>query len=199
MRRSSSDPWSLGVSWGRKSKEDAARKTSLRSCRTAFRNTFLKSESLFAISIRTPTYPNCYRLPGIIQTINASYDESVASINSLPPPPSNEPALELNSICTAFVKDLENHTVGVAGSESLIQACLSVFKQFRARVNDTAPRFLPYEKAKLWDGGNAAAKNYEEPELLRDDSSPHLVSSERKNLEKRFTADLDDVRRQIQM
>lgn len=124
----------------------------------------------------------------MVETVSNSIYQVRKEIAQLPQAPSEDPSIELVTLCVGFTNELRLFTTGHAGCEILIQGATKVYQSFGDELRQTSPHFIPFTSN---DGKSSDFK-----ELA--DEGTHEKESDTINAERRFTANLDDVRLSIQ-
>ena len=92
------------------------------------------------------TYPSVpgHSLPVLRQQSKDSNKKIAELLDSLPPPPSENPSAELIRLITAFSGEVENVIQGRESHERLIQICRPAYVTFKKDIRATAPQFRPF-------------------------------------------------------
>jgi hypothetical protein len=128
-------------------------------------------------------------LPKLRLDSKNSFEEVVKHLDSLPPPPTDDPASELLRMVTVFQREVGALVQGEEAYERLIQRCRPAYFRLKRDIRGTAPRFVPFLRnedprdfdadfcAELELPGETEAKEEEEvlPEVMYlDDVRKHI-------------------------
>jgi hypothetical protein len=92
-----------------------------------------------------------YSLPNLRQDSRHSLSLTMKELESLPPPPQENPAAKLLKLVTDFSADLKAHATSSRDREALIQACRRAFLEFRDDIFTTRPIFVPHRRDEAVD------------------------------------------------
>ena len=77
-----------------------------------------------------------------------SLDIVKKSLDNLPPPPSENPVVELLRMVSTIHADVQKLYFGSEGHERLLQQCRPLYQQLKYDVLSTAPNFRPFKTAR---------------------------------------------------
>ncbi|KAJ6529313.1 P-loop containing nucleoside triphosphate hydrolase protein [Mycena capillaripes] len=106
------------------------------------------------------------RLPQIQIELEAALQQTRASLQRLPKPPSDDAILEVTTLVHSFIRELDRMIEGVPHADGLIQTIRPAQEEFRRNIRRTAPDFRPYES------GQKRGKSqhiFPDPDFLRDE------------------------------
>ncbi|KAJ7443601.1 P-loop containing nucleoside triphosphate hydrolase protein [Mycena galericulata] len=107
------------------------------------------------------------RLPHIQIELDNSIQQTRASLQKLPPPPSTDPVSEVAMLLLGFSGKLHTVLEGVPFPSGLIQSLRPVHEGFRCHIRRTAPDFRPFESNKK--SKNQVHLVYPDPPFLKDE------------------------------
>ena len=87
------------------------------------------------------------RLPSLREDIKSFLDSTLQLITDLPPPPSDNPTIELLGMVREFCADFGALVYGKEGHESLLQQCRPAHRALKNDILGTAPNFRPFKNA----------------------------------------------------
>ena len=130
---------------------------------------------------------NIFSLPNLREDARKALMETLKGLEQLPPPPPENPAVELLRLLTTFSTETKQWIDGSEKKERLIQICKVASAEFKKNILQTAPNFRPF-------------KNLEEEEELEhpfDNSVEDDVSDGASNVDAHSTMFLLDVREYV--
>ncbi|KIP02343.1 hypothetical protein PHLGIDRAFT_298819 [Phlebiopsis gigantea 11061_1 CR5-6] len=86
-------------------------------------------------------------LPGLRANADDSLSAVQKALATLPPPPSDNPMLELLGMIKSLVSEVDALVRGTEGSERLLQQCRPAHQQLKYDILGTAPNFRPFRTA----------------------------------------------------
>lgn len=89
-----------------------------------------------------------HRLPKLRAEAEESLQSVQTSLSKLPPPPSDNPVLELLRMVSAIATDIQSLVRGVEGYEGLLQQCRPFHQTLKYDILSTQPNFRPFKSAK---------------------------------------------------
>lgn len=101
----------------------------------------------------------CSRLPGLRKEVRAQIEEYTNRLSSLPPRPSQPPAIALLQLITRYMADLDSLVQGGPDKRYMIQRCTAAYDRFRLAVRDTAPVFVPKTRRQSGAGRGETIEN----------------------------------------
>lgn len=135
------------------------------------------------------------RLPTLISNINSKYEDIRRDLRALGNEPSNDPSSEMLGLVNDFVSGLSADMMGGPGREAFIQDVNAAYKEYKAEVWATAPRFTPFTNAQI-------TQDVETPKRLNLDLSGAVTEIEKEGAgsiaKKVKIMNLDDIRRHIE-
>jgi hypothetical protein len=84
-------------------------------------------------------------LPQIQIELETALQQTRASIQLLPKPPSDDAILEVTTLVHSFIRELDQMIEGVPRADGLIQTIRPAQEEFRRNIRRTAPDFRPFE------------------------------------------------------
>ncbi|KAJ7281014.1 P-loop containing nucleoside triphosphate hydrolase protein [Mycena rebaudengoi] len=106
------------------------------------------------------------RLPQIEVELETALQQTRASIQRLPKPPSNDAILEVMTLVHSFIRELDQMVEGVPHVDGLIQTIRPAQEEFRRNIRRTAPDFRPFESNQKRGKGQYI---FPDPDFLRDE------------------------------
>ncbi|KAK7036327.1 P-loop containing nucleoside triphosphate hydrolase protein [Favolaschia claudopus] len=106
------------------------------------------------------------RLPQIQVELELAIQQTRASLELLPQPPSDDAVLEITTLVHSFTRELDQMIEGVPHADGLIQTLRPAQEEFRRNIRRTAPDFRPFES-----GQSAQANRLmpPDPDFLREE------------------------------
>jgi hypothetical protein len=123
--------------------------TNLTSAVSRILSNFIASKFVLPLSITVLVnlkQRRCYRIPELQRTAITSLGHTQERIAKLPPPISQDAALEVQSRVTLLIRDLESIAVGREPFKKPVQAANALFERFRLCIRSTAPAFVPFSR-----------------------------------------------------
>ncbi|KAF8145482.1 P-loop containing nucleoside triphosphate hydrolase protein [Mycena galopus ATCC 62051] len=106
------------------------------------------------------------RLPQIQVELETALQQTRASIQRLPKPPSDDAILEVTTLVHSFIRELDRMIEGVPHAEGLIQTIRPAQEEFRRNIRRTAPDFRPFESGQK---RGKIQHMFPDPDFLRDE------------------------------
>lgn len=131
----------------------------------------------------------------MIAAIGDSHQSAITALANLPSPPSADPVLEIFSLFSIFIADLDGFSAGAPGKEILVQEANKLYGAFRKSIKATVPRFIPWTEKEILSSPEKG--DYEE-EDGNDDDEDEEDDDEGAMSRSALTCNLDDIRNAIQ-
>ncbi|KAJ7731654.1 P-loop containing nucleoside triphosphate hydrolase protein [Mycena metata] len=106
------------------------------------------------------------RLPQIQLELETALQQTRASIQRLPKPPSDDAILEVTTLVHSFIRELDQMIEGVPHADGLIQTIRPAQEEFRRNIRRTAPDFRPFESGQ---NKGKTQRVFPDPGFLRDE------------------------------
>ncbi|KAJ6450049.1 P-loop containing nucleoside triphosphate hydrolase protein [Mycena sanguinolenta] len=106
------------------------------------------------------------RLPQIQIELEMALQQTRASIQRLPKPPSDDAILEVTTLVHSFIRELDQMIEGVPRADGLIQTIRPAQEEFRRNIRRTAPDFRPCESSQK---RGKIQYMFPDPDFLRDE------------------------------
>lgn len=106
------------------------------------------------------------RLPQIQIELETALQQTRASIQLLPKPPSDDAILEVTTLVHSFIRELDQMIEGVPHADGLIQTIRPAQEEFRRNIRRTAPDFRPFESGQK---RGKIQPMFPDPDFLRDE------------------------------
>lgn len=106
--------------------------------------------------------------------------ETIKGLDQLPPPPPENPAVELLRLLTAFSTETNGWIDGSERKEGLIQIFKGASAEFKEKILGTAPNFRPFKNAEEEEEMGHLFWNYE----ACDDAPPMFLLDVREYIAK---------------
>lgn len=106
------------------------------------------------------------RLPQIEIELETALQQTRASIQRLPKPPSDDAILEVMTMVHSFTRELDQMIEGVPHVDGLIQTIRPAQEEFRRNIRRTAPDFRPFESNQK---RGKSQHVFPDPDFLRDE------------------------------
>ncbi|KAJ6476119.1 P-loop containing nucleoside triphosphate hydrolase protein [Mycena sanguinolenta] len=106
------------------------------------------------------------RLPQIQIELEMALQQTRASIQRLPKPPSDDAILEVTTLVHSFIRELDQMIEGVPRADGLIQTIRPAQEEFRRNIRRTAPDFRPCE---FGQKRGKIQYMFPDPDFLRDE------------------------------
>ncbi|KAJ7809004.1 P-loop containing nucleoside triphosphate hydrolase protein [Mycena olivaceomarginata] len=106
------------------------------------------------------------RLPQIQIELETALQQTRASIQLLPKPPSDDAILEVTTLVHSFIRELDQMIEGVPHADGLIQTIRPAQEEFRRNIRRTAPDFRPFESGQK---RGKIQTMFPDPDFLRDE------------------------------
>ncbi|KAJ7331028.1 hypothetical protein DFH08DRAFT_1022202 [Mycena albidolilacea] len=106
------------------------------------------------------------RLPQIQIELETALQQTRASIQLLPKPPSDDAILEVTTLVHSFIRELDQMIEGVPHADGLIQTIRPAQEEFRRNIRRTAPDFRPFESGQK---RGKIQPIFPDPDFLRDE------------------------------
>ncbi|KAK4705700.1 hypothetical protein P7C70_g493, partial [Phenoliferia sp. Uapishka_3] len=123
------------------------------------------------------------KIPELISKTSSQLADIHAKIGKLPPPPSSDPVIQLESLIAEFVTSLQSYAAGASGCKKLIQDVGDILDSFKLDIQATEPRFVPFisgeKKRDEWEEEVVAISSSDKGR----NAGTALVESRKKRLE----------------